>query len=87
MEINHDPMTNPEGSVTPMNDKTDESPVASNQEKLQGKLNPDTLARSLASTYDAAQTVEANREALKKVSENELEKARQASEHDKNQGE
>ena len=68
-----------------MNDRDDEAPPVSNQSRLREKLKSDALARSLADAYDTAHTDEANRDALKKVVEHELDKMRQSIEHDKNQ--
>lgn len=68
-----------------MEERTEGEGAATNQARLREKLKPDTLAKRLADAYDATQTSELNRDALKKVVEAELDKVRQDLEEDQNQ--
>lgn len=68
-----------------MEERTEGEGAATNQTRLREKLKPGTLAKRLAEAYDATQTSELNRDALKKVVEADLDKVRQDLEEDQNQ--
>ena len=57
----------------------------SNQSRLREKLAAGTLAKRLADAYDAGESTEVNRDALKQVVEDELDKVRSELEQDENQ--
>lgn len=59
--------------------------VLSNQLRLREKLAAGSLAKRLADAYDAAGSTEVNRDALKQVVEDELDKVRSEIEQDENQ--